>query len=100
MSIAEGNPDSGVRIVLHLEQQQQQPHGGPAGPSRYVGEVLTKTDRRPLVAVVGADDAIEIQIEGADEDLAERVRLLVRTVVRHARSDGRPLPRSIQRWRP
>jgi hypothetical protein len=95
MSISEGNPDSGLRVVLTLEGA-----ASPNGHARYVGEARTKSEQRALVVSVGDGDAVAVEIEGGNEDLAERVRLLVRAAVRHARADGRPLPRSIQRWRP
>lgn len=92
MSLVSPRPDTGARLSLRLEADH-----------RYVGEVATAAGAIPVLVTVLADDAVALE-PGAgavlDEAMAERIRLLVRTAVRHARADGRPLPTSLRRWRP
>lgn len=93
MGIIGERPESGVRVTLTKE----------ADTDAYRGEATTATERHPVQVAIGEEDAVDVTITGpgaTDEALTERVRLIVRTAVRHARADGRPLPRSIQRWRP
>lgn len=94
MGIIGERPESGVRVTLTRDATDT---------GTYRGDATTPTERHPIRVTVGKADAVEVTIEGpaaSDEPLAEKVRLIVRTVIRHARADGRPLPRSIQRWRP
>lgn len=89
MGIIGERPESGVRVTLTRDAS-----------GAYVGEATTSAERYPVRVAVGEGDAVDVTVEGGDEALAERVRLIVRTAIRHARADGRALPRSIQRWRP
>lgn len=59
----------------------------------YVGRLSTPTE----------DFEIRVEgdtVTGAPAELEEKVRLLVRTAVKHAEADGRPPPPRISRWRP
>ncbi len=77
-------------------ERRPAPGGGTA--LVYEGHVLTPEAEFPLKATV--DAAGEVAVEtSADEALAEKARLLVRTAVRHAAADEEPPPRVIQRWR-
>ncbi|CAN5336134.1 hypothetical protein BH09MYX1_BH09MYX1_17330 [soil metagenome] len=91
MGIVGERPESGLRLTLTLD-------GG-----AYSGEATTPSERHPVRVTIGAADSVDVAIEGPaanDVALTEKIRLIVRSVVKHARADERSLPRSIQRWRP
>ena len=92
MSIVGERPESGMRVRLERPLE-----GGP--PYLYAGEVATAEGARPLSAVVDAEGEVAVAMAGADAALLEKLRLIVRAAFRHAREDGRPPPRRIQRWR-
>jgi hypothetical protein len=85
------HPSSGFRI--DLIRQADEP------PWLYRGTLATAVAELPLIVTVEAagDVLLEAELEGA---LAERVRLLVRQVVKHALAEEQAPPRRIQRWRP
>jgi len=86
MAIAKGRPASGFRVELDRVSE---------APLLYRGKVETPESEHPIT-VEGTDASVV----GVDPDLAERVRILVRSVLRHASADGRPAPPRIARWRP
>ncbi len=100
MSIVGKNPESGVRIDLARPRD-----GGP--PWRYEGEAMTPDASLRLAVVVTAEGEVSVEWAAGEtgetgegrESAAERVRLLVRAAYKHAREDGQPPPRRIQRWR-
>ena len=99
MPIAGDRPESGVRIAIERPRDE-----GP--PWRYDGFVHTPDRSYGLGATVSeagdVDVRIELDISLSEESLgslAERVRLIVRTAWKQAKSDGEPPPRRIVRWR-
>jgi hypothetical protein len=87
-------PESGIRLEC-----ERPADGGP--PWSYAGEVALPDSSFVLSAKVEADGAIELSfVPVAPEGLHERVRLLLRSAIKHARDEGRPPPRRIARWRP
>jgi hypothetical protein len=93
-------PTTGLRIVLEREDS--------AGDLRYVGQILSPAETLAVEAQVGADGAVAVTVERAEPAdldpgrraaLVEKVRLLVRTLVRQAASDDLTPPRRINRWR-
>ena len=80
-------PESGVRIAI------ERPHGeGP--PWRYEGFVHTPEASANVVVVVS--ESGEVTVDGPE---AEKVRLIVRTAFKQAKSDGEAPARRIVRWR-
>ncbi len=93
MAIVGQHPDHGVRIVLERQVQ-----GGP--PWRYVGDAKIEDASFGVTALLGEDGAVTVDLFGdAPGDLAERVRLIVRSAWKHTRSEGLDPPRRISRWR-
>jgi len=87
-------PESGIRLDFERPAE-----GGP--PWKYTGEVALPDSSFNVSAAVEADGAIELSFTPvAPESLHDRVRLLLRTAIKHARDEGRPPPRRITRWRP
>jgi len=84
MPIAKGPPESGFRVVLERVSTE---------PLAYEGRVETSAKKYEVRAT-------EDEVSGAPHDLAEKVRLLLRAAIRHAKNDGRPAPDRIARWRP
>jgi hypothetical protein len=85
MAIVGDRPETGMRIVLDRIP-------GNTGEA-YAGRLSTPTE----------DFDIRVEgdvVTGAPAELEEKVRLLVRTAVKHAEADGRPPPARIARWRP
>ena len=92
-------PTTGLRIVLDRDD---------SGGLRYVGRILSPAETVEVEAQVAADGAVTVSVqcaEPADLDsarraaLVEKVRLLVRTLVRQAANDDLSPPRRINRWR-
>jgi hypothetical protein len=84
MAIAKGRPETGFRIALERATEE---------PLVYEGTLQTPE----------GEHAIRIEgdiVVGCDADVADKIRLLVRTAIRHAESDGRRPPLRITRWRP
>jgi hypothetical protein len=93
MGIVGHRPETGVRIDIARGRA-----GGP--PWRYEGEAVTPSERFRVVAVVGDDGTVSVELQSdAPAGLAEKVRLLVRAVWKHAHDDDAPPPRRIVRWR-
>ena len=87
MSIVGDHPESGVRFVLERTVD-----------GAYAGTAFTPTERHAIRLDVAPDGAVTTAGD-APEDLLEKARLLVRTVLRHAASEGSEPPRRIVRWR-
>ncbi len=91
MSIIGPHPTSGFRLDLLRETD--------LSPWRYSGQLVTPLLQVPLTVDIEANGDVVIAAE-IEATLAERVRLLVRQVIKHALSEGQTPPRRIQRWRP
>jgi hypothetical protein len=93
MGIVGHHPETGVRIDVERERA-----GGP--PWRYEGEAVTPSERFRVAALIAEDGAVSVELQsGAPAGLAEKARLLVRTVWKHAHEDEAAPPRRIVRWR-
>jgi hypothetical protein len=93
MAIVGDHPESGVRFVLERSLEL-------AAPWIYRGDAFTPEARHPLEVHVSQDG--QVQVVGADvpPDLAEKVRLLFRTLYRQASdAPGGAPPRKVVRWR-
>lgn len=96
-------PQSGVRIAL------ERPREGDAPPWRYAGNVALPERAFPVEVVVSAEGDVTVTFGAPEdasgagaappEDLAEKVRLIVRTAFRQAKADGEPPAMRIVRWR-
>ena len=102
MAIVGDHPETGVRFVLERPGggQGKEP-GGDGPPWLYRGDAFTPDARFPLeVHVSGAGD---VQVGGGESlpgELAEKVRLLFRTLYRQAKdTPGGAPPRKVVRWR-
>lgn len=93
MPIIGDHPERGVRFVLESATALE------GAAARYVGAVYTPSEKYALDASIDGEGDVTVTSD-APADVAEKARLLVRTMVRHAESEGRPLPRRILRWRP
>ena len=91
MGIAGERPESGIRIAIERPRD-----GGP--PWIYEGAVHEPNASHPLKVTVTEDGTVDVEL-AAGEDLAEKVRLLVRTAYRQAKSDDEAPARRIVRWR-
>jgi hypothetical protein len=95
MGIVGDKPESGVRIVLERPRD-----GGP--PWVYAGSAFTPDEAISLGVTVDGDGAVHVTLseEAPNAELAEKVRLMVRTVYKQAQADGERAPaRKIVRWR-
>lgn len=93
MGIVGDQPESGVRIDVERPLRQ-------AAPWTYAGHAVTPDARFAVQAVVDGEGGVTVDVEpGAPAGLSERVRLLLRSAVKHAREDGADPPRRIVRWR-
>ncbi|HLK36524.1 MAG TPA: hypothetical protein VKU41_07195 [Polyangiaceae bacterium] len=90
MRIVGGLPESGVRVEIERPNDV-----GP--PWRYRGRVDTPEGSVDIEAVVSADGQVAAN---APRDVADKVRLVLRTAWKHAAEDGLPPARRIVRWRP
>ena len=94
MAIAGDRPESGVRIAIERVKTKEDP------PWSYSGSAFLPDASFDLRVVVSAEGEVEVDLgEGAPADLAEKVRLIVRTVYRQAKSDGEAPAWRIVRWR-
>lgn len=100
VAIVGDRPESGVRIAL------ERPREGEEAPWRYHGNVALPEAIFPLEVVVSAEGDVAVSLGApaepgavAPEDLAEKVRLIVRTAFRQAKADGEAPARRIVRWR-
>ena len=98
MAIIGERPESGVRIAIERPRE-----GGP--PWSYAGAAVLPDARYSLLVTVSAEGEVGVELavtaEGvaAPTDLAEKVRLIVRTVYRQAKADDEAPAWRIVRWR-
>jgi hypothetical protein len=94
--ITGGAPETGFRLVLERLREND------TLPCTYRGRVELPEETFDVVADVADDRTVIVRVtapEGAARDtLAEKIRLLVRQVVKDADSSV-PLSRKIVRWR-
>jgi hypothetical protein len=92
MGIIGDHPESGVRFTLERPRD-----GGP--PWVYEGDAFTPTERFKVQARVEADGTVAVEGE-APADVAEKARLMLRTLYKQAKADGDGAPpRKVVRWR-
>jgi hypothetical protein len=97
--IAGERPETGVRILVERDKTREEP------PWRYVGAAHVPEASFPVSVVVDASGEVTVTIApsadggAAPPDLAEKVRLIVRTVYRQAKADGEAPAWRIVRWR-
>jgi hypothetical protein len=99
VSIGGEKPESGVRIVL------VRPRESCDAPWSYQGMAHLAKVCFPLRVTTANHGAVKVEVGASGDtqppaDLPERVRLIVRTVLRQASAEGRPPPWKIARWRP
>lgn len=98
MAIIGERPETGVRIAIERPRE-----GGP--PWSYAGAAVLPDARYPLRATVTEAGEVGVELEPSADaqappvDLAEKVRLIVRTVYRQAKADNEPPAWRIVRWR-
>lgn len=99
VSIAGERPESGVRIALERPRD-----GGP--PWSYTGAAYLPDETFALKVQVSGEGTVEVDIAPSTDsgnpppaDLAEKVRLIVRTAFRQAKADDEAPARRIVRWR-
>lgn len=97
MGIVGERPESGFRVDVERPP-------GDAPPWRYAGWVVTPSARVGIEIEIEVDGSVKVHVQGAapelkDTDLKEKVRLLVRSAVKHAEGEGAGPPRRIVRWR-
>ncbi len=94
MAIVGERPESGIRIVIERPRE-----GGP--PWIYRGSAFTPEAAFLLSAVVEVDGEVRIELASdAPGEIAEKVRLMVRTLYKQVKADGEAAPaRKIVRWR-
>jgi hypothetical protein len=94
VAIAGDRPESGVRIAIERDKTKEDP------PWNYEGSAFLPEASFGLRVVVTADGEVDVALgDGAPPDLAEKVRLIVRTVYRQAKTDGEAPAWRIVRWR-
>ena len=93
-------PESGVRIALERPRDAEDP------PWIYAGEAALPEAVFPLRVTIAADGKVVADVlPSADgraeppDDLAEKVRLIMRTVFKQGQADGEPPARRVVRWR-
>ena len=103
VSIVGERPQSGVRIAIERPRTE-----GP--PWSYDGTAALPAAIFPVRVTVSDIGEVDVLLSPASEpapesgvmppaDLAEKIRLIVRTVFRQAKSDGEPPAFRIVRWR-
>ena len=92
MAIAGDKPETGVRIAIERSRV-----GNNEPPWSYSGQAVLPNRSHPIEVVVTAEG--EVHVTGAPVELLEKVRLLVRTAFKQAKSDGEPPAWRIVRWR-
>ena len=107
MGIVGERPESGLRIDV----ERARAGGGAATegpPWTYEGHVTTPNARVAVRAVVEASGSVTVSLEDANEELAEKVKLILRASYKHAQTERSEQatpdapaapPRRIQRWR-
>ncbi len=97
--IAGDRPESGVRIALERAKQESPPwnyRGAAHVPTASFGATVTVTEGGDVTVSLTPDPESG---EAPPADLAEKVRLIVRTVHRQAKADGEAPAWRIVRWR-
>ncbi len=98
MAIIGERPETGVRIAIERPRE-----GGP--PWSYAGAAVLPEASYPVRVTVTEAGDVGVELSAATVgaappgDLAEKVRLIVRTVFRQAKSDDEPPAWRIVRWR-
>lgn len=97
--IAGDRPESGVRIALEREKDK-----GPPFDYRGAAHVPDASFPADVTVSEGGDVDVRLAPDTASgaappPDLAEKVRLIVRTAYRQAKADGEPPAWRIVRWR-
>ena len=98
MAIIGERPETGVRIAIERPRE-----GGP--PWSYAGAAVLPQASYPVRVTVSEAGEVGVMLAPAPDgstppgDLAEKVRLIVRTVYRQAKSDDEPPAWRIIRWR-
>jgi hypothetical protein len=98
--IAGDHPETGVRILIERDKMREDP------PFHYKGSAFTPDAAFPLDVTVDAEGTAVVTLSPAEAggaapppDLAEKIRLIVRTVYRQAKADNEPPAWRILRWR-
>jgi hypothetical protein len=90
-------PETGYRVAIERDSARPDP------PWTYTGAAHLPHASFPIAVVVDAEGEVTVDFAagGADvpADLAEKVRLIVRTVYRQGKADGEPPAWRIVRWR-
>jgi hypothetical protein len=85
-------PETGVRIRIERDPSRDEP------PWSYAGAAHLPDASVPIEVLVTGDGEVTVSGE-ASADLAEKVRLIVRTVFKQAKADDEPPAWRIVRWR-
>ena len=100
MAIAGERPETGVRIRIERDKSREDP------PWSYAGAAHVPEASFPVTVLVDAAGEVTVTISPAPDtgaqppgDLAEKVRLIVRTVYRQAKADDEAPAWRIVRWR-
>ena len=99
MPIASDRPETGVRIKIERDPARAE------APYAYAGAAHVPEASFPVAVVVDGAGQVTVTVEPASDgtrpppDLAEKVRLLVRTTYRQAQADGAAPAWRIVRWR-
>jgi hypothetical protein len=108
MAIVGEHPSEGTRVVLERPVASGDADGP---PWRYEGTVYTPVEAHAVRVDVSAEGVVDVHFTGTgagtqalatpgpDAELAERVRLIVRTAYKQATADGMPPARRLVRWR-
>ncbi len=95
--ITGGLPESGFRLVL------ERPRENDAVPCTYTGRIELPTASHAVVVEVDASLVVHVRLEAPEGPesaaLGDKIRLLVRQVVKESTRDASPLARKIVRWR-
>ncbi|HVJ94348.1 MAG TPA: hypothetical protein VM580_31385 [Labilithrix sp.] len=100
MPIAGERPESGVRIQIERDRSRDEP------PWSYSGAAHVPDASFPVTVAVDAEGDVSVVVSPSStdgrpppSDLAEKVRLIVRTAYRQAKADNEPPAWRIVRWR-
>jgi len=86
MSIVGERPESGMRLRLVLDGDKR----------GYEGTATTPEEQWSVRVDLEGDVTVKTD---APADVAEYTRRIVRIAAKAAKTDGTPVPRTIQRWR-
>ena len=93
MSIVGDHPEQGIRFEFTRAASVE-------GMAIYGGFAFTPEAKHALRVVMDAAGLVTVEAEATlPKEIAERARMLVRTVVRHAKDGGGRPPLRIRRWR-